>query len=347
MHTSDLHLTENRRETLKALKKILDKCRECKVDLLTIGGDLFDSERDAEVLRPKLRRLFNDNPFHIIAIPGNHDREAYSANLDFGPDLKIATTEPFEIHTYKGVTVVAVPYQDKPSDQLLSKLENAAKDAKTRILLIHCTLDIGFTNQDFGEETAKIYFPVSSETLSRLKYDFVLAGHFHTQTCKKSLNGNRCFIYSGSPISHTKKEKGKRQAVLIDTEKGETKGIFLDSFYHDSIQLYVRPGKEEETLRKFKEWMALRSADDCELEVIVTGFLKISEPEFRKALENIGKNAEILHEYRNVERVLTHPVYKRFLKKLEAIEEIEAEEKVKDFVIDAMSRLLADRKLRE
>jgi len=347
LHTSDLHLTENRQETLKALKEILDKCREHKVDLLTIGGDLFDSERDAEVLRPKLRRLFNDNPFHIIAIPGNHDKEAYSVNLDFGPDLKIATTEPFEIHTYEGISVVAVPYQDQPSDQLLSKLENAAKDAKTRILLIYCTLDIGFTSQDFGEETAKIYFPVSSETLSRLKYDFILAGHFHTQTCKKSLNGNRCFIYPGSPISHTKKERGKRQAVLIDTEKGETKGVFLDSFYHDSVQLYVRPGREEETLQTFKEWMALRSADDCKLEVIVTGFLKISEPEFRQALENIGKNAEILHEYRNVERVLTHPVYKRFLKKLEVNEEIEDKEKVKDFVIDAMSRLLVDRKLRE
>jgi len=314
---------------------------------LTIGGDLFDSERDAEVLRPELRRMFSGNPFEILAIPGNHDTEAYSANLDFGPDLKIATAEPFEIHTYKGISVIALPYQDQPSNQLLNELENAAKNAQTRILLIHCTLDIGFTGQDFGEETAKIYFPVSAETLSRLKYDFILSGHFHTQICKKSLNGNRCFIYPGSPVSHTKKERGKRQAVLIDTEKGETKGIFLDSFYHDFIQLYVRPGKEEETLQTLKEWMALRSADDCKLEVTVAGFLKISEPKFRKALESIGENVEILHEYRNVERVLTHPLYKRFLKKLEANEEIEDKEKVEDFVIDAMSRLLADRKLRE
>lgn len=314
---------------------------------MTIGGDLFDSERDAEVLRPKLRRLFNGNPFEIVAIPGNHDKEAYSANLDFGPDLKIATTEPFVTYTYKGISVIAVPYQDQPSDQLLHELENAAKDAQTRILLIHCTLDIGFTSQDFGEETAKIYFPVTAETLSRLKYDYVLAGHFHTQTCTKSLNGNQYFIYPGSPTSHTKKEKGKRQAVLIDTEKGDIAGIFLNSFYHDSVQLYVKPGREKETLQALKEWIALRSADHCKLEVIVTGFLKISEPEFRKALERIGGNAEILHDYNNVERVLGHPLYKRFVKKLEADEEIEDKEKVESFVIDAMSRLLADRKLRE
>jgi len=291
--------------------------------------------------------MFSGNPFQILAIPGNHDKEAYSANLDFGPDLKIAATEPFEIRTYDKTSVVAVPYQDRPSDKLLSELENAAKDAQTRILLIHCTLDIGFTGQDFGEEATTIYFPVTAETLSRLNYDYVLSGHFHAQTCKKSLNGNRCFIYPGSPISHTKKEEGKRQVVLIDTEKEDTTGIFLDSFYYDSLQLYVRPGKEVETLQAFKEWIALHSADDCELEVIVTGFLKISEVDFRKALERIGENVEILHDYRNVERVLRHPLYKRFSEKLEADEEIEDKDKVENFVIDAMSRLLADRKLRE
>lgn len=317
------------------------------MDLLTIGGDLFDSERDAEVLRPKLRRMFRGNPFEILAIPGNHDKEAYSANLDFGSDLKIVTTEPCEIRSYDRVSVVAVPYQDRPSDKLLGELENAAKGTQTRILLIHCTLDIGFTGQDFGEEATKIYFPVTAETLSRLNYDYILAGHFHVQTCKKSLNGNQHFIYPGSPISHTKKEEGKRQVVLIDTEKRDTTGIFLDSFYYDSLQLYVRPGKEEKTLEALKQWATLHSADRCELEAIVTGFLKISEVEFRKALESIGKNVEILHAYRNVERVLSHPLYKRFLEKLEADEEIEDKEKVEDFVIDAMSRLLADRKLRE
>jgi DNA repair exonuclease SbcCD nuclease subunit len=347
LHTSDLHLSEKRQETLTALDEILSKCREYKVDLLTIGGDLFDSERDAEVLRPKLRRMFDRNPFQIVAIPGNHDKEAYSSNLDFGPDLKIATTEPFEVYNYERVSIVAVPFRDQLSDQLLHELENAAKDVQTRVLLLHCTLDIGFAGQDFGEEIANIYFPVTSETLSRLRYDYVLAGHFHTQTCKKPLNGKRFFIYPGSPVSHTKKEKGKRQAVLIDTEKGETQAILLDSFYYDSVQFYVRPGKEEGTLQALKEWKTLHSADSCKLEVVVNGFLKISELEFRKALERVAEDAEILHAYRNVERVLDHPLYKRFLAKLEADEEIEDKEKVESFVIDAMSRLLAERRLRE
>ena len=346
-HTSDLPLSESKQETLKAVTHILSKCREYKADLLTIGGDLFDSERDAGVLRPKLRRMFDGNPFEIVAIPGNHDMEAYSANLDFGPDLKIAITKPFEIYTYGGVSIVAVPYQDQPSDQLLLELENAAKDAQIRVLLIHCTLDIGFTDQDFGEETAKIYFPVTSETLSRLKYDYVLSGHFHTETRMKPLGGKRYFIYPGSSTSHTRKEIGKRRAVLIDTDKREMTGIPLDTFYYDSIQLYVKPGKEEETLEALKDWIGLHSADTCELQIAVNGFVKIPEPEFRKALESIGQGAEILHAYRNVERVLAHPLYGRFLEQLKASEEIKDKDKVESFVIDAVCRLLADRKLRE
>jgi exonuclease SbcD len=346
-HTSDLHLSENRPETLDAARLILSKCREYNADLLTIGGDLFDSERDAEVLRPELRRLFNGNPFEIIAIPGNHDTEAYSANLDFGTDLRIATSKPFEIYAYGETAIVAAPYQDQPSDELLLGLENAAKDAKTRVLLVHCTLDIGFANEDFGEEAKRIYFPVTTETLSRLKYDYVLAGHFHTETCKKPLNGKRYFIYPGSPVSHSRKERGKRQAVLIDTEKGVATSISLNSFYQDFVQLYVKPGKEEEALKALEDWIRLHSDDACRLEVVVNGFVKIPEPDFRKALEKVGKNAEIVHAYRNVERVLEHPLYIRFVEKLEANEEIKDKEKVESFVIEAMSRLLADRKLRE
>lgn len=347
LHTSDLHLCEDRRETLKTLQKILETAREHNVDLLTIGGDIFDSERDAEALRSKLRKEFSGNPFKIIAIPGNHDKEAYSANLDFGPDLIITSKEPFEIHTYNGVSVIAVPYQDQPSEELLNELKNAAKDAETRILLTHCTLDIGFTGQDFGEEVTKIYFPVTAETLSRLECDYILAGHFHTQTCKRSLNGKGYFIYPGSPVSHTKKEIGKRQVILIDTEKGDVTGIFLDSFYYDCAQFYVRPGKENEILQEVKEWITDRSGDDCRLEVAVRGFVKISEKEFREALDSIMKNGEILHDYRNVERVLAHPLYHRFFEKLQTDEEIENKDKVETFVINAMSRLLADRRLRE
>ena len=46
IHTSDLHLDPERPETLNALGYILETCRTHSVNMLTIGGDLFDSARD-------------------------------------------------------------------------------------------------------------------------------------------------------------------------------------------------------------------------------------------------------------------------------------------------------------
>jgi len=64
---------------------------------VTIAGDLFDSEEDAEALRPQLRKKFSNNNFDTIVIPGNHDIEAYRSNLDFGYNFRVAVNEPYEL----------------------------------------------------------------------------------------------------------------------------------------------------------------------------------------------------------------------------------------------------------
>ncbi|MEM3885440.1 MAG: metallophosphoesterase [Nitrososphaerota archaeon] len=84
LHSSDLHLSERKSETIYALAEILNLSKDLYVDVLTLSGDIFDSPEDAEVLRPRLRRMFSGNNFKIIAIPGNHDFDVYRANLDFG-----------------------------------------------------------------------------------------------------------------------------------------------------------------------------------------------------------------------------------------------------------------------
>ena len=346
IHTSDLHLSENRPQTLKALQEVLDVSERLAVDMLTIGGDLFDSERDAEALRPQLRRKFTDNRFTILAIPGNHDREAYAENLDFGPDLKVVTHDPFEVLSYSDVSLIALPFRNMPSEQLYVELKSAAEGDKKCMLLLHCTLDIGFSMQDFGDETVWSYFPVSITTLSRLGYDYILAGHFHSQACFRSLGDKGLFAYPGSPISHTRKEMGKRQVVLIDTEKGDFKAVPLNSFYYDRLQVDVIPEKEDQVLEDVKQWVASRASDECALEIEVKGFIKGDEKKFRESLNSIGNNVEIRHEYRNVERILEHPLFRRFKEKLESIEGIEDKEKVEASVLDVMARLLADRKLR-
>lgn len=345
LHTSDLHLTERRPETISGLDQILKVAKERSVDIVTIAGDLFDSAEDAEALRPYLRKKFSTNNFEIIAIPGNHDAEAFKSNLDFGSDLRVAVSEPYELFTRNDVTIVALPFKQVLDEKTLSLLEKESKRSGVKILLIHCTLDIGFSTGDFGEGETCHYCPISRAVLSRLGYDYVLAGHFHSNTNILQLGEKGRFVYPGSPVSHSIKEIGRRQAVLIDTKENDCKPMPLQSFYYDVHHITVIPGMEEYIIGKIREWISERHSEQCSLKVIVDGFTIKSEASFRRELENVTKGAEVEHLYRNVKEVLEHPLFIKFKEKL-AERNLEQTEQIESLVIDAMARLLRSRELR-
>jgi len=345
LHTSDLHLSEDKPKTIMALDELLRLANERSVDLMTIGGDLFDSVEDAEALRSELRSKFSNNSFDILSIPGNHDIEAYALNLDFGPDITVVTEKPFKRISKDDVTIAALPFIERPSQELLSDLKEATARTKTNILLLHCTLDIGFSTGDFGEGEARDYFPISITTLRRLGYDYVLAGHFHKATNIRTLGDKGWFVYPGSPISHTKKETGRRNAVLIDTSAETCQPIPLKCFYHDCFTVNVCPREENEAVPRIGDWIKDRCGDDCALEVIVDGFIEKSETEFRESIERVAEGVKLDYRCRNVTEVLKHPLFQRFKKKL-ADSDAEREEEIEAKVIDAMARLLRARELR-
>jgi DNA repair exonuclease SbcCD nuclease subunit len=345
LHTSDLHLSEDKPKTIAALDELLRLANERSVDLMTIGGDLFDSAEDAEALRSELRRKFSNNGFDILSIPGNHDIEAYALNLDFGSDLTIVTEKPFKVISKDNVSIVALPFTERPFEELLSGLRRAVERTKASILLLHCTLDIGFSAGDLGEGEALDYFPISTATLGRLGYDWVLSGHFHKTTNIRKLGDKGWFVYPGSPVSHTRKETGRRNTVLIDTSAETCQPIPLKCFYYDSFTVNVRPRTEDEAIQSIEKWITQRRGDDCALEVIVDGFIEKDEKEFRNSIEGIAEGVELDYRCRNITDVLEHPLFQRFKKKL-ADSGAERKEEIEAKVIDAMARLLRTRELR-
>lgn len=346
LHTSDLHLNPNQPETLEALQCILDTCKAQSVNLLTIGGDLFNQARDVEVLRPKLRQAFSGNDFKVIAIPGNHDIEAYNRNLDFGEDIRMITKRPFDIISFDTVSIVSIPFTENLTDELVVELEKAVNPDKVNILLLHCTLDLSYENLDFGEEERKSYFSISSSLLSKFGYDFILAGHFHKDYYRKNLEGGSIFIYPGSPLSLTRKEIGQRRVALIDTNAGTISSIQLDTPFYDKCRALVRPGSEAETLSNIQRWIQERSGKSCKYLIEVSGFGEMDEIEFRESLHEIAPSAELYNEYKNVENVLSHVLFRRFKEKLEEKEDISQKETLEDRVIEVMSEMLAERKIR-
>jgi DNA repair exonuclease SbcCD nuclease subunit len=345
LHTSDLHLAEKRPKRMEALENILKVAREHGANLLTISGDMFESEKDAEALRPRLRSVFQGNPFRILAIPGNHDRHAFRRNVDFGPDFQAATQEPYEIVRFDDdVELVALPFEDRPTADLLAGLRDAAHEANCRILLLHCTLDIGYGNLDFGREEIREYFPISVQTLAGLGYDYILAGHFHKSTHILPLQPKGYFVYPGSPVSLTAKEVGERQAVLVDL--GEPpKAVPLKTFFRDCLRLVATPGREDQILEELRRWVYQREGKDCHLEVEVTGFIAREEQGFREEIEAIAGIAKLNLTHRDVRQVLEHPLFRRFEEKLQDIQDEEQCERVRERTVEALVALLADRRI--
>lgn len=340
IHTADLHLSNKKPETINALDEILTIARKEEVDIVTISGDLFDSALDADNLRPRLREKFSNNDFDIIVIPGNHDSDVYQQDYSFGSNFIPMVEKPFQIKTKGNLNLVALPYVERLTKDLLTEIQKQSKKNKTNILLIHCTLDIGFCKNDFGEETKTKYCPISKSELSRLNYDFILAGHFHKKSEIIELNENSQFIYPGSPVSLTSKELEKRNVVFIDTINNDFSLIPLNTFYFDKLHKSVYPGKEDLIANEVTKWVIERSKENCTLEVIIDGFIQISEKSFETKLSKIKKFAKINHDYKDIQIVLKNPLFHRFKEKLME-KNLPNSHELELVAIDALSQLIS------
>lgn len=339
LHTADVHLGKDDSRTVDALRQVVAEATTHDVDVLTIGGDLFDSPTDAEALRPELRELLSDNPFDIIAIPGNHDEDVYRENLRFGNDLQILAETPCSSIEVGDVEIVGVPFTSSMTEDLFTSLAADRSDA-TQILLLHCTLDIGFQSGAVGDEEGT-YFPITRATLAELDCEYVLAGHVHSTVREVPLDNGGTFIYPGSPVSHSTKEEGQRNAVLLDTDTDTVSTISLDTFYYDSFSTVVRPGEEDDVLDEIEEWVTLRRDDDCELTVAVEGFIDGDEDEFYEGLCEATAPVEPDDRTRSATAVLEHPLYERFQERLAERADVEDTELVETRVVEVLSQLLA------
>lgn len=343
LHTSDLHLSKEKEQSLDALKCLIETCKTESVDLLTIGGDMFHKPHDVEQMRTELRKTFSGLDFDVISISGNHDEIAYTRNLDFG-DLKMVTKSPFEVISYDDVNIIGLPYTETLTDEIYAQLRTAVDKDRFNALLIHCTLDIGYSSSDFGEEEERKYCPVSTPMLASLGYDVILGGHFHKHYYVKELGEGSRFIYPGSPVSLSKGERGQRQAALVDTESNEITRILLDTHFYDTKIVFVFPGDEEASLTTIEEWKQEFNGMNCTLSVEVNGFGEMDEVLFSDRLRAICDGWEIDNEYKDVGKVLDHSLYKRFVEKINAIDGLE-NGFIKKTVIEVFSEMLAGGKI--
>lgn len=317
VHTADVHLTSEHPEREAALAEILSLAEERKADLVTIGGDLFESAVDAQDRQSVLEDLFTGRPFSVLAIPGNHDEEAFRRDLFFGETFRPAVAEPFEhvLIDDSAVRVTCLPHTKAPDHDLLVSVIDREPFEGTEILLLHCHLEAPFQDRTVGEEQQRRYFPISKHALAALDFDYYLAGHYHAPH-RVELPGDLTVAYPGTPSSVTEDETGPRNAVVLDTEADRLDFAKLEAFHYDSLEVTVWPDREARAIEEIETWANVRADRNVEASITVTGYSTMDPDAFAAALESASRDIPVSNRTSSVAWATDHPLYRSFDAKL-------------------------------
>lgn len=313
LHTADVHLDPSAPARTEGLEAVLSLADAEAVDLVTIGGDLFDSEVAAEELRDSLRELFSDRAYPILTIPGNHDANAFRGNLVFGENFEPTTDEPFHhVPVAEGAArVTCLPYTPQATDDLLIALAEREPFDGPEVLLLHCSLNAPVKGS-VGNEGETRYFPISKEALAELDFVFYLAGHYHSNHRTELSNGGT-FVYPGTPTSVTRSETQRRTVALIDTEASQAVRLQrLETFHYDELRRRVTPGDEETVIETIEEQVSTWANREVEAEIVLNGYTETGETAFEEAVAEAAGEVPFDNNTRTVEHILAHPLFQDF-----------------------------------
>jgi exonuclease SbcD len=318
VHTADVHLSSDHSERMDALKEIIELCEDEEADVLVIAGDLFDANADLEDLRTELRSIFSDNAFQTFVIPGNHDSAAFRKEDYFGDDIKVLSEQPFQKEVYENLNIVGVPYTEKEFSELAEDISNSYEENKTNILLLHCTLS--GTTGGYGSEGE--YLPVKPSQIVQIGFDYIMAGHIHSSATRKRF-GETLFTYSGSPVSISSSETGRREVWILDTEDDKMHTETLETRHYLKKEIEVLPNEEDSKLTDLEDQLGDRKLEKASVTVKLSGFTNQNVEDVAENFENILESVNTANHNLNFQKLenVSHAVetglYQDFKSRLE------------------------------
>jgi len=230
LHCSDLHLDSPfiginqldqkmanllRNSTYQAFRRIVDEAIKNKVDLLTVGGDVYDSAdhglHPLVLFNDQLRRL-SDAEIPCCIVAGNHDplkRRRLGSTLPCGCFLFSDTPSVVNLEAKNGqqLNVYGISYAiNAVTANLAQKLiEIYQKSEGINIALLHCNVG--------GVADFENYAPCSVDELKFSPFDAWLLGHVHER--KIISETDPLILYPGNIQGRHIRETGKRGCYLI------------------------------------------------------------------------------------------------------------------------------------
>ncbi len=345
LHTADIHLKNYGDERWETLVSLLSIAREQNVGAVVISGDLFDKDLDAENLRPNIRDVFSGNRFPVLIIPGNHDAQLM-ADMYFGSDAVVISdlTEPYIIDD---VAFYGLPFESMDEHRVLERLhilKNHLSDETRNVLLYHGELlDVMFKQSDIGGESETGYMPVRLSYFTDLNIGYVLAGHFHTRFDVRRLPGGGYFIYSGSPVSITRRETGQRKVNLFSV--GEPPAEYpVDSPHYEELVHTFDPLDDSDPVRAIETKLD-NIHPRARVLVTVNGYYNrnmvgTSEKEMARQITSLVRSRgfdppELT--FRDIQHILEDDLFTAFMFKLDTYDlDTEKRQRIREHAIRAM-----------
>jgi len=324
LHTADLHLKKEEEKRIKILQWLINKADEIKADYFIIAGDLFDSDTDAALLRPNLKKLFESAHTQFLVIPGNHDAKSFSHDYDYGSNVMQLVKSPFEIIQYNGITICGVPFQDRKFSECIKELP-----PEVDILIAHGTLyDESFIYTLLDDEETK-YMPIFPANLeNRARY--VALGHLHSRYIEKKYKKTHV-VYPGSPIAlDTKCNEGRLfSLVTIDKKQFAVDFIAVEhSPYWLSKEFFVFPGSEQQKLQELTSFLG--SVDEITVmpNVIINGYIAQKDREFQQHIDELEQkfkdkftDLHIANNVRSWDTIIENRLVQNFVKKTQNLDD--------------------------
>ena len=294
LHTADLHLKKGEEERIEILKWLIKKADELKADIFIIAGDLFESDTDATILRPELRKNFETTDIKFLIIPGNHDTQSFSQDYDYGENVIQLIQKPFEIIELDELKICAVPYQNKKFSEYIRDIPSDID-----ILIAHGTLyDQSFIFSMLDDKETE-YMPIYPENLENLAR-YVALGHLHSRNIEKDYKGTKA-IYPGSPIALDTKCIGERYFYLVNIDEKEIKvdSIKIEiSPYWVEKEYFIFPGIEEKTVKQIESYLYEIDNSNIMPNITIKGFIGEKDRDFEKEID--AMNNKFKNKFRNL-----------------------------------------------
>ncbi len=226
LHTADLHLGAEfsslpgdkrnirQAELIITCENIFKICRDNKIDLLLLAGDVFENNSVSEkVIEAFLAACQKAPDTTVIFAAGNHDPITCDS-----PFLKYKLPQNLIV---LGDNDQCVPLAEKGVRIYGKSFSSVYMSGESRFSLTpedDELINILVLHGDMGADLSGVYNPISLDFIADSKMDYIALGHVHEFSGIKKA-GNVCYAYPGTPEPHGFDETGPKGVICGEISK--------------------------------------------------------------------------------------------------------------------------------